>query len=43
MYDVFIFNVGMHLGASETPAEGMQMCGCTLVQPYKRLNYQVNS
>ena len=36
----FRFNVGMHPGASETPAAGVRMSGCTKVQPYKAVEFQ---
>ena len=39
MYNVFIFNVGMHPGASETPTDNVPTGGCTKVQPYKLLNF----
>lgn len=38
LYNIFIVNVGMPLGASEIPVDDMQMGGCTKVQPYKPLN-----
>lgn len=44
MYNLFVFNAGMHPGASEIPTDSRQMGGRTKVQPYKLLNSnQVNS